>query len=310
MKSPLSGADCVLIKHVEVASLRDRWQEAMQISWDPPIGIQQISYWKDPLTGFSFYTPSELAGPASLYEQLQKFDWYYMPEKWEFRQALSWIQAEHGVQRLLEVGVGRGFFLQHARRAGLEPVGVELNPQAAELARSHGFEVMTDPLDVLRDRLGDSQCDVICSFQVLEHLSDPISFLRDATALLRSNGVLILSVPNADVARALDPQRDLDLLDQPPHHMGHWSSEVFRYLPTVLPLQLEALAYEPLAPQHVEWFVAAWCRQWRACVPKAMGRLLMNRYSQALLRGVLHLGFRRFVRGHTLMVRYRKPSVE
>ena len=58
---------------------------------------------------FAFYTPSELAGSASLYEQLQKFDWYYMPEKWEFRQALSWIQAEHGVRRLLEVG-GRGFF--------------------------------------------------------------------------------------------------------------------------------------------------------------------------------------------------------
>ena len=92
--------------------------------------------------------------------------------------------------------------------------------------------------------------------------------------------------------------------------MGHWSSEVFRYLPTVLPLQLEALAYEPLAPQHVEWFVAAWCRQWRACVPKAMGRLLLNRYSQVLLRGVLHLGLRHLVRGHTVMVRYRKPSVE
>ena len=74
MKSPLSGADCVLIKHVEVASLRDRWQEAMQISWDPPLDIQRINYWKDPLSGFAFYTPSELAGQASLYEQLQRFD--------------------------------------------------------------------------------------------------------------------------------------------------------------------------------------------------------------------------------------------
>ena len=204
------------------------------------------------------------------------------------------------------------FFWQHARCAGLELVEVRLNPSAAEVARSHGFEVMTDPLPlgVLRDRLRASQCDVICSFQLLEHPSDPISFLHDATPLLRPNGVLILSVPNADVAYTLDPLRDLDLLDQPPHHMGHWSFALFRYLPILLPLQLEILAYEPLASQHVVCFVAAWCRQRRASIPKAMVRLLLNCYSQSLLRGMLHLGFRRFVRGHTLMVRFRKPLVE
>ena len=109
-----------------------------------------------------------------------------------------------------------------------------------------------------------------------------------------------------DRARQLDPQRERDLLDQPPHHMGHWSAEVFRYLPEVLPLRLEALAYEPLAPHHVEWFVASWSRQWRAALPRPLGRIVVNRWSQALLQGCLHLGLRRFVRGHTLMAQFRK----
>ena len=88
--------------------------------------------------------------------------------------------------------------------------------------------------------------------------------------------------------------------------MGHWTPEVFRYLPEVLPLRLEALAYEPLSPHHVEWFVASWSRQWRAALPRPLGRLVVNRWSQALLQTFLHLGLRRLVRGHTLMAQFRK----
>ena len=306
MKSPLSGAECSLLNTIEVEYIRRRWLEAMNIVWDPKSSSQRVEYWLDSMSGFAFYTPTDLAGEAPLYEQLQEFDWYYMPDKWEFRQALAWIQALPCSQSLLEVGVGKGFFLQHARHAGLVPTGVELNPKAAASARALGFEVLMDPLDVIKQQLGEGNWDVICSFQVLEHLPNPLAFLADAAALLRANGALILSVPNGDVARQLDPQRERDLLDQPPHHMGHWSGEVFRYLPEVLPLRLEALAYEPLAPHHVEWFVASWSRQWRVALPRPLGRLVVNRWSQSLLQCCLQLGLRRFVRGHTLMAQFRK----
>ena len=306
MKSPISGAECSLLKTVELSPLRQRWLESMNIHWAPPDGVDVMQYWRDPVSGFAFFSPPELAGGASLYEQLQRFDWYYMQEKWEFAQALQWIRAEFEVTALLEVGVGQGFFLNQARAEGLEPTGVEMNPSAAASARAMGFEVLMEPLDCIREQMGDGGWDVICSFQVLEHLADPLPFLQDAAALLRRKGVLILSVPNADVSAQLDPQRERDLMDQPPHHMGHWSSAVLRYLPSVLPLKLEALAYEPLAAHHVEWFVASWARKWRAGLPQGINRLLINRWTQAFLRVSLQLGFRRLVRGHTLMALYRR----
>ena len=92
MKSPLSGAECSLLTTIEVEHIRRRWLEAMNIVWDPKSSSQRINYWLDPKSGFAFYTPTDLAGEAPLYEQLQEFDWYYMPDKWEFRQALAWIQ--------------------------------------------------------------------------------------------------------------------------------------------------------------------------------------------------------------------------
>ena len=306
MKSPISGVGCALLKTIDLGQTKVRWQEAMNIHWDPPEGVADAEYWLDPLTGFAFYSPPQLAGDASLYEQLQHFDWYYMQEKWEFGQAMRWIESLGLGQHLLEVGVGQGYFLQQARARGLTPTGVELNPSGAAAARALGFEVFMDPLDHMRQRMGDGSWDVICSFQVLEHLANPLPFLQDAAALLRPNGVLILSVPNAEVARQLDPERELDLLDQPPHHMGHWSPQVFRFLPTVLPLALESLAYEPLAPQHVEWFVASWSRQWRAALPSVLGKCLINRWSQAMVRACLLVGLRHFIRGHTLMARFRR----
>ena len=306
MKSPLSGAECSLLKTTDLELIRQRWWEAMNIHWDPPKGVEFIEYWHDPLTGFAFYSPPQLAGNASLYEQLQRFEWYYMPDKWEFVQALSWIESKRLGRRLLEVGVGQGFFLQQARAKGLEPTGVELNPCAAASARAIGFEVLMEPLAQIRKQMGDGSWDVICSFQVLEHLSDPLSFLQDAAALLRPDGALILSVPNADVAVQLDPLRERDLLDQPPHHMGHWSPGVFRFLPSTLPLALESLTYEPLAPQHVEWFVASWSRQWRTALPRGVGKFLINGWTQALIRCFLQLGLRRLVRGHTMIALYRR----
>ena len=306
MKSPISGAECSPLKVIDLGVVKQRWLDAMNVRWVPPPDVEAMEYWLDPLTGFAFYSPPQLAGDASLYEQLQHFDWYYMQEKWEFDQALRWIESLGLGQHLLEVGVGQGSFLQQARSKGLVPTGVELNPSGAAAARDLGFDVLMEPLSHIRQRLGDGSWDVICSFQVLEHLADPLSFLHDAAALLRPTGVLILSVPNAEVARQLDPERERDLLDQPPHHMGHWSPQVFRFLPSVLPLALESLAYEPLAPQHVEWFVASWSRQWRSALPAGWGRWLINRFSQAMLRTFLQLGFRRLIRGHTLMARFRR----
>ena len=43
-----------------------------------------------------------------------------------------------------------------------------------------------DPLDVIKQQLGEGNWDVICSFQVLEHLPNPLTFLADAAALLRA----------------------------------------------------------------------------------------------------------------------------
>ena len=66
----------------------------------------------------------------------------------------------------------------------------------------------------------DRRFDVVCAFQVLEHVADPLAFIAEAKARLNPGGLLFIGVPNREsyVGRL----RDFPL-DMPPHHVMRWS---------------------------------------------------------------------------------------
>lgn len=94
---------------------------------------------------------------------------------------------------LLEIGCGSGFFLEEAITHGIPNVwGVEPSTNAASQAPKnlHGNII----LDVMRPGLfpKDTTFDIICLFQVLDHMPDPVSTLRECQKLLSPNGVILI----------------------------------------------------------------------------------------------------------------------
>jgi 2-polyprenyl-3-methyl-5-hydroxy-6-metoxy-1,4-benzoquinol methylase len=305
MKSPLSCSDrCTLLRTVDASAIVRRWEQELGINWQAPHDIAEFQYWRCEDTGLKFYAPEQVAGESELYLQLQRFSWYYMDEKWEFNAALDFLKILSIGSRILEVGVGRGAFLKKAQAAGLQISGMELNPDSARFAREQGFNIIEKDMSALHSE-DHTAWDAICAFQVLEHLAQPRRFLDQAVALLRSGGLLVLSVPNSAVSRKLDPECN-DLLDQPPHHMSHWDEGVFRSLESFIPLKLTHIAFEPLAPYHVNWFVASWSQRLRTKYGRMAGQLVLNRLSSPMVRMALNLGVRKMVRGHTLMAFFQK----
>jgi SAM-dependent methyltransferase len=139
----------------------------------------------------------------------------------EARIRLRWM-AFHGARsgRLLEVGVARGDFLAEARRAGFDPLGIEPEPGAAEIARRRsGVEVLVGWAEEVE--LPSKAFDVVCLWHVLEHIPRPRPVLEALRDSLRPGGLLFCEVPNAGGAMAVAEGDRWAYLD-PGHHVGFY----------------------------------------------------------------------------------------
>ncbi len=102
-------------------------------------------------------------------------------------------------RRLLDLGCGPGTFLGNLKRPIENALGIDLAEPQIAYAREHysrpGFEYRV--ADV-RDASLEGGFDTVVSIEVIEHLppSQVQAFLRDAFAVLRPGGSLILSTPN------------------------------------------------------------------------------------------------------------------
>ena len=100
--------------------------------------------------------------------------------------------------RLLDVGCASGIFLRGMRaQAAWKVYGVEINPETAQLARErYGLDILTGTLE--QAAFPDGFFDVVTMWDVLEHLHDPASSVREVHRILKADGVFVMRVPNLD----------------------------------------------------------------------------------------------------------------
>lgn len=93
----------------------------------------------------------------------------------------------------LDFGCGVGNAILEADRLGFKTCGIDSSRWAIEQCRRQGIKVY-DTLDALRkERL---KFDLINLNHVLEHISDPLSFLSVLSGFLKGEGILRIEVPN------------------------------------------------------------------------------------------------------------------
>jgi 2-polyprenyl-3-methyl-5-hydroxy-6-metoxy-1,4-benzoquinol methylase len=110
-----------------------------------------------------------------------------------------------GMQHVVDLGSGRGEFLDLLREHGIDAVGVDLNEMLVELCRDRGLKVeLADGVEYL-EHLPEQSLDAIFSAQFIEHVepSQLAHLLELAYAKLRPNGLFIAETVNPESYQAL-----------------------------------------------------------------------------------------------------------
>lgn len=192
-----------------------------------------------------WYSPAP-SGDAAFYERLQENDWYYQDEKPEYLFAQSRIPAGATV---LEVGCGKGAFSRYLPRDVVYR-GLEFNEQAVAKARQAGLDIAIESIEA-HARRQPRGYDIVCSYQVLEHVSQTRAFLDACVATLKPGGQLIIAVPSED---SFLSAAEGAFLNMPPHHLSRWSDQALTRAMEMAGLSEVEIWHEPVAEYHRDWY--------------------------------------------------------
>ncbi len=122
------------------------------------------------------------------------------PEEHVRKAQEMYLARFQGASEVLDLGCGRGEFLEAAKAAGIPARGIDLNPETVALCRSKGLQAESaDLFEYLGNQADDSVGGIYCS-QVIEHLPPPRvpELVRLAAAKLKRGGWLAFETPNPE----------------------------------------------------------------------------------------------------------------
>ena len=94
---------------------------------------------------------------------------------------------------LLEVGCGYGYLLDEARSLFDRRVGTEFSAQGAEIAGATGAEVFVGGIEEVP---AERKFDCVIATQVIEHVYEPLTFLRQLASRTKPGGHIIVATPD------------------------------------------------------------------------------------------------------------------
>jgi SAM-dependent methyltransferase len=170
--------------------------------------------------------------------------------KEKFKVYLPYLQKAGITTEVLDLGPGRGEWLELLHEKGVQARGVDSNRAMSQRCREAGLDVVSgDGLEYLRS-LPDNSVNAVTSFHVIEHLEfyDLIALIDEIMRVLKPAGLLILETPNPENVLVASCNFYLD-----PSHHRPIPSQTMHFLLEARGFQnVEVINLHPLLSQRIE----------------------------------------------------------
>jgi 2-polyprenyl-3-methyl-5-hydroxy-6-metoxy-1,4-benzoquinol methylase len=166
---------------------------------------------------------------------------------WRHNLIFDYLGAAFGMVggRFLDIGSGAGYSLEVAAKRGWNAQGVEPGNTLAEYSLKrlngrviHGY--FSPDLCASLQAANPAGYDYLLIDNVLEHISEPVEFMKQALCLLAERGIALVAVPPVDWLRVLlgrnnwvrthSRSAQINLFYDPEQHVNYFSRRAMRRL--------------------------------------------------------------------------------
>lgn len=235
-----------IIDRINTKALLKIYKSSFNVDCKHLLNFENIQYLNCSICNLYFFTPP-VEGDEVFYSSLQKNEWYYLNDKEEYLNASTFINPNDTV---LDVGCGQGEFASYVFKSDAKFIGLESSENAKNLAKSKGIDIFN--LSIQNYALNNPESvDIVTSFQVLEHVNEPKSFIQAKLKALKRKGLMIIAVPSEDsfIANVTN-----GVLNMPPHHLTRWSDETLEFIAILFDLELISLTHEKVETVHTRFY--------------------------------------------------------
>jgi len=111
-----------------------------------------------------------------------------------YNELLDTFEKHRHTNKLIDVGCGQGFFLLEAKKRGWEVYGTEFTDAVVEECIQKGISTKKGELNI--NNYPETSFDIITSFEVLEHINNPLKEINRFKIILRKQGIVYITTPN------------------------------------------------------------------------------------------------------------------
>tara|TARA_Y100001968_G_scaffold333397_1_gene396007 strand:- start:4716 stop:5930 length:1215 start_codon:yes stop_codon:yes gene_type:complete len=152
---------------------------------------------------------------AQIVESLKKYDWF-----------LDWIKNNYREANILDIGCGRGEWLEKCKDMGFQCIGFELNEDMVTLCKGLNLQAIKgNAIDLIKD-ISSESLNIVSIFHLIEHLNEEyiLSLMKECRRVLKPEGFLLLETPSIDNILVSGKLFYLD-----PTHINHINPDYLKF---------------------------------------------------------------------------------